>query len=181
MPTALRLATAPGSTDNLTGWATVGLAAVTLLTLLATIYFATAERRKAAKEKADRQLAQARLIITGTPGGQSTGHQDDGYHHNLTFQFINYSERPVLDAHVEAWAGPDPLDQPPRWALQQRVVLPGAKDPWVLNLVTETSDFSLRAWRVRWTDADGQQWFIDQIHKPTPQHFESKPPRPYPG
>lgn len=180
MPAATLLAATSNSTDNLTGWATIALAAITLLTLLATMDFATAERRRGARTQASRRLAQARLIITGTPGSIPTPSSDDRYHSKLTFQFDNHSDRPVLDVHVEAWAGGDPIDQPARWSLQTRIVLPGANDPWVLNVVAETRDFTLRAWRVRWTDADGQQWFRDRIHQRAPEHFEGKPPRPYP-
>jgi hypothetical protein len=181
MPTATVLAAASSTTDDVTAWATIALAAITFLTLLATIYFATAERRRTTKAEAVRQLAQARLIVTGGPGTGPFGRREDGYHCNLTFPFANHSDRPVLDVRVEAWASAEPLDHPPTWALQTKIVLPGTDGPWVLDIATETPDLSLRAWRVRWTDADGQQWFRDQLHQQAPERFADKPPRPYPG
>jgi hypothetical protein len=121
-------------------------------------------------------------VITGNPGVQLTGRDNDGYHHDLTFQFINYGDRPVMDVEAEAWASSDPLDQPRRWGVNERVVLPGPNKPWALHdIITPDPQLSLRAWRIRWTDADGRQWCVDRPQQPEPLPFTGQEPRPYTG
>jgi|SRR6266566_1520449 len=167
-------------TDYLTGWGTISLATATFAAVIVTIWLATADRRRARQGRDERQLAQARLVLTGTPGTASTGRGDDGYHHNLTFQFDNYGDRPVMDVHAEAWPVREPLDEPARWGVNDRIVLPGANKPWVLNdLITPDPNLSLLAWRYRWTDADGRRWFVDQREQPEPLPFTGQQPRRY--
>jgi len=175
-----RLAESAASTDSLTGWATVALAVVTVIALATTIFFATAERRRTRAEKDERQRAQARLIITGGVGTTPAAKRDDGYHTRWTLQFTNRSERPVLDVYFEAWTGADPLGQPPRYGMYDKIVMPGPNEPWTLNLITDTPDVHLAAYRYRWTDADGRQWCVDQLTQREPRLFEEgQPPRRY--
>jgi hypothetical protein len=170
-------------TDYLTGWGTITLAVVTLITLGATIYFATAERRRAHKERHDRQLAQARLVLTDNPGGQLIGIFGGLYRYEIRFPFANHGDRPVIDIEAEVWTGTDQLDQPSTSRTGTRIVLPGEDHPLLLVINTDKPELgrelALHAWRIRWTDADGQQWFIDQPEQPEPMPFETKPPRPY--
>jgi hypothetical protein len=167
-------------TDYLTGWGTTGLAVATFTAVFVTIWLARADRRRAHEEQKERQLAQARLILTATPGTQTAERGEDGYHHDLTFWFQNYGDRPVMDVQAEAWAVSDPLDKLPTWGVNERIVLPGPKEPWPLHdLITPGPNLSLRAWRYRWTDADGRKWCVDQREQPEPLRFTGQQPRPY--
>lgn len=168
------------STDDLTGPATIALAVVTFITLLATIYFATAKRRRARKERDDRQLAQARLVLTGTPGETKAAVKDGSdYRHELNFQFGNYGDRAIMDIQAEVWAGTAPLDQQFTSGMRDRVVRAGENKRYVVGVASPAGTLKLGAWRIRWTDADGQQWFVDQISQPEPLRFEGQPPRRY--
>lgn len=164
-------------------WTAIGtilLAIATFIALGATIFYSTAERRRAHADQDARLLARARLVLAGNPGSAPAVREDDGYHHQLTFLITNHGDRPILDVQAEAWAASDPLDERARWGVQTEVMLPGAGEPWVLrDIVTDAPTLSLRAWRYRWTDADGRQWCVDQPQQRQPLPFTMQPPRPY--
>ena len=128
-------------------------------------------------------MAQARLVLTSTPGTKALGRRGDHDRYSMTFQFANHGDRPVMDVQVEAWDGGQSLDERARWGLQNRIVQPGADiGPWVMSDIDiETANFSVRAWRYRWTDADGRQWCVDQPQQREPLPYTGQPPRQYTG
>ncbi len=170
-------------TDYLTGWGTISLAAATFTAVVVSIWLARADRRRADRERDDRQRAQARLIRASAPTAPETERTETGYHHVFTFPFANYSDRPVMEVHLEAWAGPGArLDQPAPWhATGDRIVFPGQEKHYLVGAQSEEGNLGLGAWRVRWTDADGRQWCIDQIGQREPLLYKGQQPRPYPG
>lgn len=160
-------------TDYLTGWGSISLAAATFITLGVTIYFATAERRRAHTERDERQLAQARMIITNGPNTM--------YPYVLIFQFANHGDRPVLGIVVEVWVGADPLDGPSERYENYSIVMAGENKECKISTITSDAESTLRAWRIRWTGADGHQWCVDQARQPEPLPFTGQMPRRYVG
>lgn len=119
-------------------------------------------------------------MLVGTPGYESIGKDDVGqFMHKLIFSFSNYGECPVLDVQAEAWGAQQPLDEPPLFGTHTRIMQSGAEGTWPVNIVTPVPQFSMGAFRYRWTDADGLQWFIDQREQPGPLLYEGQPPRRY--
>ena len=82
--------------------------------------------------------------------------------------FNNHGDRSVLDVYAEAWAASTPVSERATRAVQERIVLPGQERAFLVGCETVEPSFSLRAWRIRWTDADGRQWSVDQPQQPEP-------------
>jgi hypothetical protein len=172
---------APTLQDNLTAWGTIFLAAGTFAVVIVAVWTTRADKARARTEQSDRALAQARLVITSTPGTGESASGSNGHQHELKFDLTNHSDRPVMSVEIEAWAGPDPLDQPRRWGANERIVLPGSSLSPVLKVPSDSPLLRLRAWRYRWTDADGRDWCVDQPQQTAPLPFEGQEPRRYGG
>jgi hypothetical protein len=180
----------PSLTDYLTGWGTIALALVTVITVLVALQTAKTDRRRddkrrdeieerARKEKYARQLAQARLVITDIPEISTAlpiGKNLNQY--KVQFPFVNYGDRPVIEIEAEVWLKDDPLDNPCSARKKERYLL--VKTPQMFEVVINSSASELRlaAWRIRWTDADGYTWCVDQPQQPEPLLYEGGPPRP---
>ena len=184
---------APGGsslTDYLTGWGTIGLALVTVLAIWVTVRTARTDRRRddtrrkedreEAKSRAyDRQLAQARLIITDAPEiSPASPLEDDLSSFTVQFPFFNYSDRPVIGIETEVWVEGTPLHQPCTSRVKGRYLLPGGKRTLQVPVKSLSSELRLSAWRIRWTDADGGEWCVDQPQQPEPQAYKAQLPRP---
>jgi hypothetical protein len=165
-------------TDYLTGWGTIALAVATFAAVIVTLRQAGADRRRLETERDRHWRAQARLVLMDMPGVQI---ESTRLSHNLVFGFRNCGEQSVMDVHSEAWEGTAVLDQKATWELTERVVLPGEWQRWVLDVPARPDGPppALRAWRYRWTDADGRQWCVDQPQQPEPLPFKGQQPRPY--
>jgi hypothetical protein len=181
----------PGLTDYLTGWGTIALAVVTVFAIGVTLRTTRTDRRRdderrkedredAIKRAYDRQLAQARLVIIGELEISSASPLGDGRNsYDIRFPVVNYGDRPVIGIQVEIWVDGTPLTEPCTRAAKERYLLP--EDNLTLELTTNSRalDLHLSAWRIRWTDADGQQWFVDQPQQPEPLSYKAEPPRPH--
>jgi len=189
MPSPLALATSSSATftDYLTGWGTIALAVATFTAVAISIRLARTDRNSAQAERNEHLRAQARLVIISGPG-QPVDDQGrlpdpervgDDYVHRFNVLFANHGDRPVLDVWVELWA---PLATgEPTMTVHDRIVLAGQEQRYTPGLQIPQPEPTLRAWRVRWTDADGHQWFQDQASQPEPLPYKGDPPRAYPG
>jgi hypothetical protein len=180
----------PSLTDYLTGWGTIALALITVGTVLMALRTTKIDRRRdderraeieerAREERYARQLAQARLVIIGAPEISATSPvRKDLNQHKVQFSFVNYGDQPVIGIEAEVWLKEDPLDNPCSARNQERYLL--VKIPKMLEIVINSSASELRlaAWRIRWTDADGYVWCVDQPEQPEPLPYEGGPPRP---
>jgi hypothetical protein len=87
-------------TDYLTGWGTIALAVATFAAVLVSLRQAGADRRRALADRDRHWLAQARLVLTGTP---RTTRKSTGSPRSVMFGFQNGGDQPVIDIHSEAW------------------------------------------------------------------------------
>ncbi|MET7398866.1 hypothetical protein ABZS66_35800 [Dactylosporangium sp. NPDC005572] len=145
----------------------------TLVAVVAALWIALRDQRDRQREQKDQALAQARLVRVRGTGVRPVEEDGQGQLHELTIYFTNHSDRPVLDVYGEAWPADNALDEPPRWAVTSDVVLSGQDLPLVMRV---NGNVALRAWRARWTDADGRQWCVDRRGEP-PVPFKGQPPR----
>jgi hypothetical protein len=141
------------------------------------LWIAIRDGRKRDELRRARSLARARLVLVPGAPGVTTTQGSEGYKHAIKYRFENHSGRPVLDVHVEAWSASTPLDGPATWGVHDEIALPGRDEPWVAYAETPTEQLPLAAWRVRWTDADGHQWFVD--HQGDPEPYKGQAPRRY--
>jgi hypothetical protein len=125
-----------------------------------------------------RALAQARLVRAGWG---NPGHRPlDGGMYQIELPFANHSDRPVLDVYGEVWLGDREDPSNPR-AVHADILLPHPRgeEQWLTPAMAEsTADLSLAAWRIRWTDADGNQWYVDHAGA-DPKPFAGQPPNSY--
>jgi hypothetical protein len=167
-------------TDYLTGWGTIALAVVTVTAIIVTVVTAITDRRKDERHRSEErqyhQSAQARLVITSPP--EVSPVKDSLNRHGIQFEFVNHGDRPVMGIEAEVWLGAAPLDQQCSSVDKHKVALPGRDLQLRVPIDSMTTDPDLRAWRIRWTDADGREWFMDQAQQPEPLPYERKPPRP---
>jgi hypothetical protein len=183
-------ASRPGFTDYLTGWGTIALAVVTVFALLVTVYTAWVDRRRDDKKRKEdrehewqrelqRRLAQARLVLIGAPD-ISPRHalHGDLHSHRVSFSVENKGGRPVIGIEAEVWAGAAPLDRPCTSGDNVRILV--AEESAILEVAINSpaSEPCVRAWRIRWTDADGSAWCVDQAEQPEPLPYTRQPPRP---
>jgi hypothetical protein len=178
-------------TDYLTGWGTLALAVVTVAAVIVTVLTAITDRRRDDKRRTEdrdeaenrvreereyRQKAQARLVITSPPELASV--RDSLNRRGIQFEFVNHGDRPVMGIEAEVWLGAAPRDQPCTSADEHKFALPGRDLQLWVPIDSLAPELDLRAWRIRWTDADGREWFVDQAQQPEPLPFTKEPPRP---
>jgi hypothetical protein len=180
----------PGLTDYLTGWGTIALAVVTVLLVYVTVRTAITDRRRDDKRRAEdreetrnqayaRQLAQARLVITGAPEISSQPALENSLNsYELQFSFANYGDRPVIGIEAEVWVEGAPLDEPCTSEVKERYLLSQGKITLEVAIESSASELGLGAWRIRWTDADGCEWCVDQPQQPEPLPYRKQSPRP---
>lgn len=184
------VASGPGLTDYLTGWGTIALAAVTVFALLVTVYTARVDRRRDDKKREEdrerewqrewqRRLAQARLMLIGAPDISSQHDPHENLHnHQVTFSVENKGGRPVLGIEAEVWADATPLDGPCTSGDNVRILVPAESVTLEVAIKSPASEPRLRAWRIRWTDADGSAWCVDQAGQSGPLPYKRQPPHP---
>ncbi|MDQ0376618.1 hypothetical protein [Amycolatopsis thermophila] len=163
-------------------WATAATIANTV-GVLAAITFGIAnlrqrsadEKRRVAEEEA-KSLAQARLVITGQ------GHvgvreadpamPDDELPYLMEFPFANHGDRPVLDVHPEIWREIEPgnPESAQRFMVRQPVVASGESTTLTMRLQEDPSQ-GFMGWLIRWTDADGKQWYRDDPDQDAPRRY----------
>lgn len=180
----------PGLTDYLTGWGTIALAVVTVLAVWVTVHTARTDRRRDDMRRADdredakkrayaRQLAQARLVVTSAPEISKAPHlESNGNSYQAQFQVANYGDRPVMGIEAEVWVEAAALAKPCTSAAKERYLLPGDNRTLEVPIKSVTSGVHLRAWRIRWTDADGYEWCVDQAEQPEPLPYSGQLPHP---
>jgi hypothetical protein len=133
--------------------------------------------RRHEREEATKSRTQARLVRTawGNPGARPRG--DGGC--TVELPLANHSGRPILDVFGEIWVGG--LTEEHRRAVHADIILPGpqGEEQWLkLDLSVACDDLRLSAWRVRWADADGRRWYVDEAFR-EPELFDGQPPRPH--
>jgi hypothetical protein len=188
---AMSVPPAPGLTDYLTGWGTIALAVVTFLTVYVTVRMARTDRRRDNARRAEdreeaknqtyaRQLAQARLVITGAPEISPPSLLGNNWNrYEVHFSFANYGDRPVIGIEADVWVEGAPLDKPcTDKAEKERYLLPGGNLTLEVVIRSPAPELRLGAWRIRWTDADGREWCVDQPQQPQPLPYEGQLPRP---
>lgn len=173
----------PGITDYLTGWGTIALAAVTVLAIWVTVRTARTDRRRddtrrqedrdEAKSQAHaRQLAQARLVIISGPEVSPPSPLEDNWNsYEVHFPFFNYGERPVIGIGAEVWVEGTPLDQPCSSEVKERYLLAQDRITLQVPIESQASELRLGGWRIRWTDADGGEWCIDEPQQSEPRRL----------
>ena len=147
-------------------------AAFTLAAVVVALVIALRDERRRQQDRDDYARAQARLVLTGGPGSR----EEDGSRLTI-FAFTNHGERPVLDVYAELWPSGTRLDDRPS-AVHARIVLPGQDLPMKLRCPSNAPT-AVAAWRIRWTDADGRQWYVDQYPQPEPLPYTGQPPQRY--
>lgn len=147
-------------------------AVFTLAAVVVALAVALRDERRRHQDRDDYARAQARLVLTGGPGSR----EEDGSRATI-FPFTNHGDRPVLDVYAELWPSRTRLEDRPL-AVHARIVLPGQDLPIKLRRTLD-APASVTAWRVRWTDADGRQWCVDQPQQPEPLPYTGQPPRRY--
>jgi hypothetical protein len=141
--------------------AAVGQAAGAVFTacaVAAALGIAGNESRSRRTENMRRSLAQARLVLAPPPTDPvDAGQSSDGFRHEVFFKVENFSDRPILGVVAEVWdkAGEG------HWTTKTSMVLPGRPVSLPLRAVTKSSGLKLGAWSIRWTDADGAGWCIN--------------------
>lgn len=170
--------------------ATIATAIATIVALSVAVGNLVQRRTDQARrrqEEFNRALAQARLIITAT-GNPGTRRLDDDHESPnagaMEFPFANHSDRAVLHVYAEAWfQQPVPRDgtsrsNGPPAAVHAQVVAAGQEQ--VLRIHVPDVRQRLKAWRVRWTDADGYRWCRDRYPQDNPEPFVGQVPHRYP-
>lgn len=191
---AVAKADAPSLTDYLTGWGTISLAVVTVVTTLVTLYLAGTDRRRddklrkadrdeandrAQAERLARQLAQARLVIVSAPEISKMSSMDRSlYRYEVRFPIVNYGDRPIIGIEAEVWLEGVPLGSPCTRRAEERILLSENSHTLEISLDAAAPELQLGAWRITWTDADGCTWCVDQPQQPEPQPRVAGPPRP---
>ncbi|MFJ8816261.1 hypothetical protein [Amycolatopsis thermoflava] len=169
-------------------WWVPAAAVANAVGVLFAIYFGIAnlrqrsadEKRRVDEEEA-KSLAQARLVITGQ------GHvgvreadpalRDDELRYLMDFPFANHGDRPVLDVHPEIWRQTDPNDpeSAQRFSVRQPVVESG-EDITITMRFHEDPSRGYMGWLIRWTDADGKQWYRDNPDQDAPRRYTGQRP-----
>ncbi len=178
-----------GQVAQVSGWeitstiATASAAVIALTVVVANSLQRRADELRRRREEEARALAQARLVITatGNPGVRPLSDDAsglDGRRSVMEFPFANHGDRPVLDVYGEVWpSGVAITDRP--MAVHAEVVLAGEHIPLRVQLDSAPEQVQVGAWRVRWTDADGRQWYRDRFPQEAPERFTGGPPHRY--
>jgi len=169
--------------------ATACAVAVALTAVIVNIVQRKRDNDRRDAEKETEALAQARLVIVGgNPGSEQISvdaetyglERDDTYGEAIMwesrFGFANHGQRPVLDVYGQIWPSGYRLSDRPL-EVTHRFVLPGEDKPIPLRMPEKLE--SLAAWRVRWTDADGRQWFVDKYPYEQPERYHGQEPQQY--
>jgi hypothetical protein len=178
---------APGTDQATTAdWvAAIGQVAGAVFTALAVavaLWIALADARRRRRDDETRAWTRARMVLIRGTGVRSTGRDEHGFHHELLINFTNHGDRPIFDVYAEAWSSGHSLEQKPPWAVTSEIVKPGEPEEFFLmKVTTKEPTVALAAWRVRWTDVDGRQWFGDQVGQYQPMPYTGEPPRMYMG
>ncbi|MEU8164139.1 hypothetical protein ACIP95_21865 [Micromonospora parva] len=151
-------------------------ALATAAAIVVALYLAGKEGRDRKNGDFRRSLAQAKLVRVGGPGSVSPEERFGQNEYRIEFKVENHSDRPILDLYVEVWTVPTKLTEQPSMAGHSDVWKPEQAESLRLNAGEQEP--SVVAWRVRWTDADGQQWCVDKV-RADPYPYVSEPPRPY--
>jgi hypothetical protein len=128
-----------------------------------------ADKRAAKSAELARSLTQARLVIT--PNGTPSFSPVENWPNIpdavalVEFSFTNHGDRPVVDVYAELWV---PGQDGPATAYAEVV---RAGESRKLPMVFTQTYGSIGGWRIRWTDADGQQWYRDGYPQPEPKRF----------
>jgi hypothetical protein len=150
------------------GWQAAGTIGTFCAVLIAVMVYVTNAVHRWRDQKR-RSLTQARLVVTafGNPGVEAPTNTTSGFVAALTMPFANYGDRPVLDIYFEVWP---PRDEWPAeassvsdvtpWAVMLHVVEAGQETSLTMNLYTKPN--AIGGWRIRWTDADGLEWYKDR-------------------
>ncbi|GGU15097.1 hypothetical protein GCM10010178_03250 [Lentzea flava] len=169
--------------------AAIGQAAGALFTAAAVavaLGIALADRRRLRREEDERGKRNARMVLVRGTGSHPVGQDEHGYQSELRIYFTNHSDRPIFNVYAEAWPVGTSLDEQPRWAVHSEVVLPGQPaeptEYFAMKVTTkEPPPISIAAWRLRWTDVDGRQWYGDEPRQVQPLPFSGQPPGRYTG
>jgi hypothetical protein len=157
-------------------------AVFTALAVAVALWIALADARRRRNDDETRVWTRARMVLVHGTGVRSSSQDEHGFHHELLIYFTNHSDQPIFDVYAEAWPGGHSLEQQPRWAVASKIVKPGEPEEFfMMKVTTKEPSFSLAAWRVRWTDVDGHQWYGDQTNQYQPLPYTGKPPRRYTG
>ncbi|WP_154814917.1 hypothetical protein [Actinophytocola xinjiangensis] len=148
------------------------------------LWIALSDRRRQTRADSEKSWREARMVRVGGTGVREVGHDENGYQYELMIYFTNYSEQPIFDVHAEVWPSGTAVDKQPSWAVQSEIVQPGEpaepKRYFMMKVSTPTPPpLALTAWRLRWSDAAGHQWCVDEPRQIQPQPFKGQAPRLY--
>ncbi|GLY68784.1 hypothetical protein Atai01_54030 [Amycolatopsis taiwanensis] len=138
--------------------------------------------RRAADEEA-KSLAQARLVITGqgNPGvrpARPDENPDGEYPFVMDFPFANHGDRPVLDVFPEIWremsvGNPESAQ---KFSIRAPLVKSGEETTFSPKFSWDPGAPGYMGWLIRWTDADGKQWYRDTAHQDAPRRYNGQRP-----
>jgi hypothetical protein len=168
-PDVLIVATDATTVDWVAAIGQVAGAMFTALAVAVALGIAIHDSRRQRREAETRALAQARHVLVG-----GTGERHEDEYHQLYIYFTNHSSNPIFEVYAEAWLDDMPVTEPPA-AVMTEIVQPGGPEGglFMLNIGRE---FKVRAWRVRWTDADGRQWCTDKPRPAPPVRYVGQSP-----
>lgn len=136
---------------------------------------------RAREDDRDRRKAeaQARLVGTGLGNPGVTVHPDNPETRAVMMMVANHSDRPIRRVLAEHWQEHQRLDERPG-AVIELVILPGDSTTfYVPTTPVSEPEGKTRAWRIRWTDADGDQWCYDRYPQETPDRYTGQLPTSY--
>ncbi|MEU7848481.1 hypothetical protein AB0B74_30675 [Micromonospora parva] len=148
----------------------------TAAAVVVALCLASKESRDRKREDFGRSLAQAKLVRVGGPGLVAPNERHGRNEYRTEFKIENYSDRPILDLHIELWTGQTKRTERPNMAVHSDVWK--REQAEFLRLSAGEQEPAVTAWRVRWTDADGRQWCIDKAGT-DPYPYAGEAPRPY--